>query len=810
MSKRPAGSRERKASRQLRAAFCGDVELLECRVFLSASPALKIPHPVPHHVAARPNVHHAGAVKTTLVIPTQTGKVRPQTSSATPPATSLSPQAIRHAYGIDNISFTGITGDGTGQTIAIADAYDDPGLVSSTDPNFLTSDLARFDAQFGLTNPVFTKLNQSGGTSYPSFDSGWSLEESLDVEWAHVIAPMAKIILVEANSATLTDLVGDPNSHTGGAVVTAAKQSGVSVVSMSFGQAEFSDELYYDTFLKTPMGHTPVTFFAASGDTGAPGLYPAYSPKVVAVGGTTLSLANTTSGDYVGETAWSSSGGGISMFELSPGYQSSITQVARYQSTPTTVTKRTIPDVAFDADLNTGVAVFDSSYSGSSTPWTQVGGTSFSSPAWAALVAIANQGRALAGPGALDGITQTLPAIYALPSTDFHDVTSGNNFIYAAAPGYDAVTGFGTPRADLLVPDLAGLSQVPISNLYVEKDGTNLDEWVNSLTPGQGTPTQHAVLADASSILFNGATGNDSLTLDYSSGNFASALTSITYNGSVSGANSIHFIGTAGDDILSLTGTGITPSGGFGSTPIALSNVQTVQLPGGSGGNDAINVSGSPTGGYTIDADTPMGTGNVSVNVTGTSTAINFASTQHLAALSVASSDIVTLTSSANSGDKLLVTASLSILGTGTLDLFNNALVVQGGDLSTISSMLTSGFAGGYWNGAGIKSSAAANDPHFLTALGVLANTADGVNPIYQTFDGYNAGPSDILVKYTYYGDADLSGTVNGADYQKIDVGFNTSGATHWSDGNFNYDPAVNGTDYSLIDNAFNQQGSPL
>src|SRR5205085_4866439 len=135
-------------------------------------------------------------------------------------------------------------------------------------------------------------------------------------------------------------------------------------------------------------------------------------PNVLSVGGTTLRL--DSSGNILGESAWSGSGGGISSVEAQPAYQHGIVT----QST----TRRTNPDVAYDADPNTGFPVYDSFNNGSAAPWSQFGGTSDAAPQWAGLIAIADQGRALAGKGALDGPTQTLPMLYQLASTDFHDI----------------------------------------------------------------------------------------------------------------------------------------------------------------------------------------------------------------------------------------------------------------------------------------------------------------------------------------------------------------------------------------------------
>ena len=163
-----------------------------------------------------------------------------------------------------------------------------------------------------------------------------------------------------------------------------------------------------------PAGHAGVSFFVSSGDTGAPAEYPAVSPNVVSVGGTSLTLS---SGNYGSESAWSGSGGGLSAYESQPSYQSGFVT----QST----TKRGNPDVASKSNLPTGFAAYDSYNNGSSQPWSVFGGTSAAAPQWAALTAIVDQGRALAGLGSLDGRSQLLPAIYSLPTADFHDVTTG-------------------------------------------------------------------------------------------------------------------------------------------------------------------------------------------------------------------------------------------------------------------------------------------------------------------------------------------------------------------------------------------------
>jgi hypothetical protein len=349
---------------------------------------------------------------------------RPAVSSG---PVGYTPAQIRNAYGFNQIPL-----NGAGQTIAIVDAYDDPSIAG---------DLHAFDQQFGLADPTLVKVNQWGGTSYPAPDPNWAVEISLDVEWAHAIAPGAGILLVEANSNSYSDLLT--------AVDYARSRAGVSEVSMSWGGSEFSGENTYDSHFTTPSGHQGVTFVVSSGDSGTIS-YPAASPEVLAVGGTTLKIGPGNT--YVGETAWSGSGGGISAYESMPGYQGGIAPGSM----------RTNPDVAYDADPNTGFAVRDSYTFGSATPWGQIGGTSAGAPQWAALIALADQGRAQRGLGSLDGPSQTLPLLYDTPGSAFHDITSGSNAHYSAGLGYDLVTGLGTPVANQTV---AGLEQLNWSSL---------------------------------------------------------------------------------------------------------------------------------------------------------------------------------------------------------------------------------------------------------------------------------------------------------------------------------------------------------
>jgi subtilase family serine protease len=375
-----------------------------------------------------------------------------------------SPSQILTAYGTNLISFNGVKGDGAGQSIAIVDAYYDPSIQS---------DIKSFSTQWGLPqldglngHGGFTVLDQSNKTLSPPGDD-WTVETALDVEWAHAVAPRANIVLVEAAS-DLSDATGKPADLLT-AVQAAAAYKGVSTVSMSWGLNEVPGETSWDSYFNVPG----VTFLAASGDSGAGTIWPAVSPNVVSVGGTTLKLTSSnkiSSESGWGNGAWSfyfgGSGGGFSQYEPLPSYQSGIT-TSTNGFVYTSFGVRLNPDVAYDGDPNTGFYVYDGADGG----WYAVGGTSAGAPQWAALIAIADQGRALKGLTPLSS-SQTLTALYS-HTTDFHDIKGGNTGTYdvvnssgavigtipvSAVTGYDLVTGLGSPVANLLVPALASVT----------------------------------------------------------------------------------------------------------------------------------------------------------------------------------------------------------------------------------------------------------------------------------------------------------------------------------------------------------------
>ncbi len=382
----------------------------------------------------------------------------------------LTPAQITAAYGLNAITFTSssgktVQGNGSGETIALIEAYNDPTIAF---------DLHTFDQAYGLPDPKLTVVNESGGPVSASAhqDSGWTLEQSLDVEWSHAVAPGANILVVEANSQSVQDMIA--------AVNTARNTPGVVAISMSWGFPETSSETSYDSTLTTPAGHMGITFIASSGDNGslAGPIYPAVSPNVLSVGGTTLTLSNT--GAYQSETAWYGSGGGYSKYEPEPSYQANV-QKTGFRSTP---------DVAFDGDPNTGVQVYateTSRWGGSQGSWQTVGGTSLGSPAWAGIIAIVDQGRNLAGLGSLDGPTQTLPALYAAPSSQLH-VVAATPSPYGGEFGFSNGLGSGT--------FWSARRPTRNSGLGLASSSTNRTSGGANTSTGLGSPDGPALVSD--------------------------------------------------------------------------------------------------------------------------------------------------------------------------------------------------------------------------------------------------------------------------------------------------------------------------
>ena len=345
-----------------------------------------------------------------VVVDARSGRVK---TAALP--SGYGPAQFTGAYNL-----TGKSSASVAPLIAIVDAYDDPNIAK---------DLRTYSSTYGIVQlpncsgaisasktECFQKLNQNGKTnSLPRGNASWDLEIALDVEAAHATCQNCRIALVEANSASFTDLLK--------AVDTAVAQGAVAV-SGSWGASEFASETSYDSHFNKPN----VAFTFSAGDSGFGTLYPAASPYVTAVGGTTLLLNGNS---YLSESVWSGSGSGCSKYEGSPAWQSS-----------SLCATRTMNDVAADANPASGAAVYDSVRYGGMSGWFQVGGTSLSAPIVAAVYALS---------GNVSGAANSIP--YALGSSaSLNDVTNGSNgscggsLLCAAGVGYDGPTGLGTPN----------------------------------------------------------------------------------------------------------------------------------------------------------------------------------------------------------------------------------------------------------------------------------------------------------------------------------------------------------------------------
>ena len=315
------------------------------------------------------------------------------------------PSQIQSAYKLPSSTA------GSGQTVAIVDAYDDPNAEK---------DLATYRTQYGLpacttANGCFKKVNQTGGTTYPTRNGGWAQEISLDLDMVSATCPNCHILLVEASSATNANL---------GTAVNEAVALGANVVSNSYGGGETGAS-------NTAYNHPGHIITASAGDSGTGAQQPCSYSTVVCVGGTSLKSASNTRG--WSETAWTSSGSGCSAYVAKPSWQ-----------TDSGCTKRSEADVSAVADPNTGVSVYDSySYQGYSG-WLVFGGTSASSPIIASVYALA---------GNASTLSSNASSIWA-NSASLFDVTSGSNgtcsssysYICNARAGYDGPTGWGSPN----------------------------------------------------------------------------------------------------------------------------------------------------------------------------------------------------------------------------------------------------------------------------------------------------------------------------------------------------------------------------
>jgi len=382
-----------------------------------------------------------------------------------------SPQEIRHAYGVDRLLDKGY--DGAGETIVIFDSYGSPTIAS---------DLATFDAGYGLpAPPSFTILSPLGTvpfdpTAIPD-QINWAFETTLDVDWSHAMAPDASIVLMTSPVDETEGVQGMPQfnylenyalDHNLGQIWSQSWGATENTLFTPAGQQVFNS--FEQTYARAAA--TGVSVFASAGDSGAANvelngttfypfptvIFPASSPLVTAVGGT--SLYADTSGDYQSETVWNNAigagGGGISQVFGEPLYQKLVLPPADQQLLGG---HRGLPDVSWNADPDTSILVYVSFLAAADNGYYFIGGTSEGSPDWAGFTADLNQ---LVG----HPIGFLNPYLYALGKAGigFHDITVGNNSFagvtgYSATPGWDPASGWGTPDVGQLLTDIGSLAQ---------------------------------------------------------------------------------------------------------------------------------------------------------------------------------------------------------------------------------------------------------------------------------------------------------------------------------------------------------------
>ncbi|GGJ59253.1 S53 family peptidase [Streptomyces brasiliensis] len=380
---------------------------------LAAIPLTVLGPAVASHAAATPSVkapaHSCATAETGFaackaIVRTDLTPLKSVAPNATP--SGYGPSSLQSAYNLPSSTA------GSGRTVAIVDAYDDPTAEA---------DLGVYRSQFGLpacttANGCFKKIDQNGGTNYPRRNGGWAQEISLDIDMVSAICPNCHILLVEASSSSFANL--------GAAVNRAAATSGVVAISNSYGGSDASDATYGSYY-----NHPGIAVTASSGDSGYGASYPASSHYVTAVGGTHLTTSTSSRG--WAETAWSGAGSGCSA------YNAALSGAAFFD---TGCANRAEADVSAVADPATGVAVYDSTAYQGRSGWLVFGGTSVSSPIIASVYGLA---------GNTGSIDNNYPYTHA---TSLYDVTSGSNGSCPttqwcnARVGWDGPTGLGTPN----------------------------------------------------------------------------------------------------------------------------------------------------------------------------------------------------------------------------------------------------------------------------------------------------------------------------------------------------------------------------
>jgi uncharacterized membrane protein len=584
---------------------------------------------------------------------------------------------------------------GGSRMIAIVDAYDYPTAAS---------DFVTFSQQFGLPSgnacgaggnaACFTTVYAAG--TQPQSNCGWAQEAALDIEWAHAMAPKAQIVLVEAASNSFSDLFTAVNKAS-----TLVANAGGGQVSMSWGGSEFSSESLYDSYF-TKSG---VTYFASSGDTGGVVIYPSASPNVISAGGTTVNRDG--SGNFTGESAWSSAGAGPSAYEPAPDYQSSIYTLANLLNG-----YRGTADYSFDANPASGVSVYDSTSCQGYVGWLVFGGTSVASPSLAGIFNLA---------GAFDGgwangtnttsVQNNLYQNYDAASSGgtvcnyqspFYDVTSGSAGSFPTGACWDFATGIGSGRGVTGLTASAGFSLSSSPSSLTVDQGSGATYTVNVSYSGGFAGTVDL----SASGLPTGASATFSPTSLTAPGSSTMSVT--TGSGTPAGTYSITITGTSGSVSQTATATLVvnsTSSGDFSLSTLPSSQTVTqgggasydvtVTGSGGFSGTVGFSVSGLPSGaGASFSPTSVSGSGSTTMSVTTGSTTPTGTYTLTITASSGSLSHSTTVTlqvNAASSGSFTLGASSATITVDVNSSISDSITVTPSGGFTGSVSLSLSG-----------------------------------------------------------------------------------------------------------------------
>lgn len=521
-------------------------------------------------------------------------------------ARTYTPAQIRAAYGLPALPVAGASLTaaqaaqlGAGQTIYIVDAMHNPNAAA---------ELAAFNKTFGLPGctsqllPVGTGLPLAAApkdycvlsiaytttagaltNTAPAYNAGWATEIALDVQWAHAIAPLARIVLIEAPDPSVNSLTN---------AVKLANQMGPGVVSMSFGLAEAS----WTTQLDSAFAGAGMSYLAATGDSGAAVSWPSVSSRVLAVGGTSLSYAGSGART---EVAWTKTGGGLSAYVPTPTYQNKALPGVG------SLTQRGVADVAFNADPMTGQYVAIIKPGSTTQGWVSAGGTSISAPQWAGLIAAANAMRALAGKplvgaahATLYGQMAAVPGTYAATFADISTGANGSCGLCAARAGYDVPTGLGTPNVGALLSTLAGSSTAAAAPVVASA----------SVSGKVGAPLSFSVVASAANPLSYSLSGAPAGLTISSTGvvSWAKPVAGL-YKLMVSAKDSVTGLSGQGSYAITISGAALPPvikaSAMSGVAGRALTGTIAVSDPGGTA--MSIRITGIPVGmGFRLSGQT--------------------------------------------------------------------------------------------------------------------------------------------------------------------------------------------------------------